>query len=232
MRVIMESIFDIAYLISVIAIGLYMVIKSLRSKDKESLLYGIMALTLGGGDAFHLIPRVMGLIQYGETNMYSAFAFPLGLGKLITSITMTGFYLILYYVYRLHFGIKNEKWATYLMYLFAIVRVALCCFPQNEWFVYPSSFAWSIYRNIPFALMGILIIVLFLKEAIKSHDKIYRWMPLAIFLSFAFYIPVVLLGEKYPLVGLLMIPKTLAYVAVVVMGLVSMNKKEKKHEKD
>ena len=38
-----------------------------------------------------------------------------------------------------------------------------------------------------------------------------------VYLSFAFYLPVVLLSGMYPLVGMLMIPKTLAYVWVVWM---------------
>ena len=43
-------------------------------------------------------------------------------------------------------------------------------------------------------------------------------MWLAIVLSFAFYIPVVLWADVVPLVGMLMIPNTCAYVWVVWMG--------------
>jgi len=43
-------------------------------------------------------------------------------------------------------------------------------------------------------------------------------MPLAIILSFGFYIPVVLWSNALPIIGILMIPKTLAYVWVVFMG--------------
>lgn len=37
-------------------------------------------------------------------------------------------------------------------------------------------------------------------------------------LSFAFYIPVVLFSKKYPAVGALMMPKTIAYLLIVVFG--------------
>ncbi|MFA6624362.1 MAG: hypothetical protein WCS80_01180 [Bacilli bacterium] len=230
MRVIMESAFDVIYLLSVITIGIYMIVKARKNKDRELLLYGIMAVSLGGGDAFHLIPRIIGLIQFGDIDMYTKFAFPLGLGKLITSITMTVFYLLLYYVWKVHYGVKGMKSLTISMYALAVIRVILCCFPQNEWFVYPSPLSWSIYRNIPFAILGIIIIILFAMKSYPLKDKVYMGMPIAIFLSFAFYFAVVIWGESYPTVGLLMIPKTLAYVAVVIMGLVNMNKKEKKHE--
>lgn len=66
--------------------------------------------------------------------------------------------------------------------------------------------------------MGILIIVLFAQEAKKAKDRVFRFMPLAVILSFGFYIPVVLFGSVIPILGMLMIPKTLAYVWVVIMG--------------
>ena len=52
----------------------------------------------------------------------------------------------------------------------------------------------------------------------KHNDKNFKNMALAIILSFALYAPVVLWGDAFPLVGILMIPKTLAYVWIVLMG--------------
>lgn len=83
--------------------------------------------------------------------------------------------------------------------------------------------SWGIYRNIPFALLGILIIILFYKSAKENNDKSFRFMWLTIVLSFAFYIPVVLFADTIPLVGMLMIPKTCAYVWTVLIGFNSMN---------
>lgn len=39
-----------------------------------------------------------------------------------------------------------------------------------------------------------------------------------ILVSYAFYAPVILLVQKMPLIGMLMIPKTLAYVAIAVLA--------------
>ena len=50
-------------------------------------------------------------------------------------------------------------------------------------------------------------------------------------LSFGFYLPVVLFAEIVPVIGMLMIPKTLAYVWVVLMGW-SIFRKERKDKKD
>ena len=43
--------------------------------------------------------------------------------------------------------------------------------PQNQWLSAESPLAWGIYRNIPFALMGLLIIVLFYRSAKEHGDK-------------------------------------------------------------
>jgi len=52
---------------------------------------------------------------------------------------------------------------------------------------------------------------------------------MTIVLSFGFYIPVVLFADKIPMIGMLMIPKTCAYVWTVVIGYRAflVNKKQK-----
>ena len=54
------------------------------------------------------------------------------------------------------------------------------------------------------------------------HNKAFRWMWLTIVLSFGFYIPVVLWADTIPLIGMLMIPKTCAYVWTVLIGYFAM----------
>lgn len=221
MRAIFESIFDIVYLITVITIGIFMIVKG--RKNKQYLLFGIMAVVLGGGDSFHLIPRVISLISGNE----EAFLVPLGVGKAITSVTMTGFYILLYYVYRIRYNIKDEKYIHISLYLLSVLRIVLCLLPQNEWTSAEPPLYMGIIRNIPFLIIGIIIIVLFFIQARKNNDKSFRFMYLTIVLSFGFYIPVVLVSHLYPMVGLLMVPKTCAYVWTVVIGLVDMLKSMK-----
>ena len=208
-----ESIFDALYLTFAIIIGIYLIQKG----EKGSLIqkFGIMAIVLGAGDAFHLVPRAVSLWTTGlEAN-----AAALGIGKLITSITMTIFYLILYYIWRERYHISGKKGLSITMWGLSAARVALCAFPQNQWLSFDQPLLWGILRNIPFAIMGVLLIVLFAQEAKRANDRVFRFMWLAITLSFLFYIPVVLFADQFPMIGMLMIPKTLAYVWVVVMGL-------------
>ena len=67
-------------------------------------------------------------------------------------------------------------------------------------------------------LIGLLVIVLFFRSAKAQDDRAFRWMWLTIVLSFGFYIPVVLWADVVPMIGMLMIPKTCAYVWTVLIG--------------
>ena len=173
MRAIIETVFDIFYLAAVLTVGIRMIRGS--KSGSQFKLFGLMAVVLGAGDSFHLVPRALALCTTGLEN----YAVPLGLGKWITSITMTVFYVL------------------------------LCMMPKNQWLTNKTSLTWGILRNVPFALLGLLIIVLFYRSAKDHSDKAFRWMWLTIVLSFGFYIPVI---------GMLMIPKTCAYVWTVLIG--------------
>ena len=183
-----------------------------------------MAVVLGAGDSFHLVPRALALCTTG----LDSFAFQLGLGKWIASLTITVFYVLLYYVWRERYEVEGQKSLTIAVYALAAIRVTLCMMPQNQWLTDRSPLIWGIYRNVPFALLSILVIVLFYRSAKERGDKAFGWMWLTIVLSFGFYIPVVLWAEAVPMIGMLMIPKTCAYVWTVMIGYNAMKKELRK----
>lgn len=221
MQAIMETIFDFIYLPTVIILGLIM-IKNAKGQ-KQFLLYGIMAVTLGFGDSFHLIPRSVALLTTGLENHIVS----LGIGKWITSVTMTVFYVLLYHVWRERYAITEKKQLTVAVYILAALRITLCFMPQNAWTSSDAPLSWAIYRNIPFTVLGILIIGLFYKSAKETNDTAFGLLWLTIVLSFGFYIPVVLFSDSFPLIGILMIPKTCAYVWTVMIGFQAMRKNDK-----
>ena len=167
-----------------------------------------MALILGCGDAFHLVPRVL---NYWVPGDWTA---ALGIGKLVTSITMTVFYLLLEHVRRIRYEIQ-EKTTLFAVYALSAARIVLCLFPQNMWTSADAPLSWGIYRNIPFVILGILSIILWHRSA--KEDMVFRFLWLAILLSFAFYVPVVLWTDKIPLLGMLMLPKTVMYIWMIMM---------------
>ena len=201
-----ETLFDVGYLAFAIGSG----ISLLRRKEAQSItrLLGLMALVLGCGDAFHLVPRIL---NYWVPGNWTA---ALGIGKLVTSITMTVFYLLLEHVRQKRYE-KSDKTAICSVYVLSATRIILCLFPQNMWTSADAPLSWGIYRNIPFVILGILSICLWAKSA--KDDKVFSLLWLAILLSFAFYIPVVLWTDKIPLLGMLMLPKTVMYIWMIVM---------------
>lgn len=203
---IMEAVFCIAYIIVTFILGGLILRKS--NGNREYKLFGVMTLVLVFGDSFHLIPRIFAAIdQAGDYHVM------LGLGKLITSITMTIFYLILFFIYSMRYKYRNTGLMVSMVVL-AIARIVLCLMPQNDW-TGEDPVTWGIIRNIPFTIMGIIMIILYFKE---RKDSAFKWMWLAITLSFAFYIPVVLWSDLSPMVGMLMLPKTCMYVWAICMG--------------
>lgn len=107
--------------------------------ERQYLLYGVMAVTLGVGDSFHLIPRAIALCGSG----LAAHTEALGLGKLITSVTMTLFYVLLYYVWRARYGIKEKTGLTAAVWGLALTRIVLCLMPQNDWFSASPPLSWG-----------------------------------------------------------------------------------------
>ena len=81
-----KYLFEILYIITEVVIGVSILLKC---KNKLSKLMGYSILILGIGDSFHLIPRVLNYFINYDFNMY------LGIGKLVTSITMTLFYIFI-----------------------------------------------------------------------------------------------------------------------------------------
>lgn len=212
MQAMFETIFDVVYLTVVLAMGIRMIRNS--GGVKQHRLYGVMAVTLGCGDAFHLVPRAIALCTTGLASSTAA----LGIGKLITSVTMTAFYVLLYYVWRSRYDVKGKNGVTAAVWILSAARILLCLMPQNAWTSANAPLSWGIYRNIPFAMLGALLIVLCYRSAKEKADRPFRHLWLTIALSFACYLPVVLFADAVPAVGMLMIPKTCAYVWTVWIG--------------
>ena len=61
MQAIVETLFDAVYLVSVITIGILMIRGS--KGNRQFQLFGWMAVLLGAGDSFHLIPRALALCE-------------------------------------------------------------------------------------------------------------------------------------------------------------------------
>ena len=205
-----EAVFDILYLGVVFILGLYLL---LNAHQPLQVLCGVTALVLVGGDSFHLVPRILSIVQNNRKRYQGA----LGRGKCITSVTMTVFYVLLWHIGLLLFLPGGAGVWTIIIYVLAALRIGLCALPQNRWLDENPPVKWGIYRNIPFLAMGIMVIVLY--AVYGAGIFAVKWMWLAVALSFAVYLPVVAGANRYPKLGMLMLPKSCAYVWIVAMFL-------------
>ena len=206
-----EAIFNIVYLMSATIIAVVLFVSANDGLIK--ILAAVMASVLVIGDAFHLVPRILVVITKKEDRLRKA----LGIGKQITSITMTIFYLILFHVGVLVFKTEDIFWWMIIIYALAIIRIVLCLLPQNKWIERYPPLKWSVWRNIPFFMLGIVVAWFYFIN--RSNIKELQAVWLAIILSFTFYLPVVLWSNKNPKIGMLMLPKTCVYVWILVMFL-------------
>ena len=190
-----ESVFCIGYLLFVSAAACVFL-------KRGNALGSLMTLLLGGGDAFHLIPRILGNIRGEKDND----AFWLGLGNLVSSITMTVFYVILYLVMDRKYALSESIY--YVLLVLCAIRILLCLMPQNNWFAHAGNPKWGIIRNVPFVIMGIITVA----YLFGCGETL---MAVLVTVSFICYMLVVLLAHKKPMMGMMMIPKTICYIWMI-----------------
>lgn len=207
-----EIIFDIAYLLFAIFSGIFFL--SQGQENKPLFLYGVLAVTLGLGDAFHLLPRVYSLYTGTMKTNYKA----LGFGKMITSVTMTVFYVLLYMIWQQMYKVSLPIWITSVVLVLASIRIILCICPQNGWLSENPPFRFGIYRNIPFFILGAVVAVLYAFSGLKGSGDGFGFMAPAIILSFIFYFIVVMFSGKNKMLGMFMLPKTCMYIWMIGMG--------------
>ena len=202
-----ESTFDILYLLFAILTGILILIKH---RNKNDVLMGTAALVLGLGDSFHLVPRVLNyFIDYD-------FTWYLGFGKLVTSITMTIFYILVFLLYKSVYN-KDDKAAKTIgitIYLLVAIRVLLCLMPGNNWFTGEGTVLWGVLRNLPFIVIGGIIVYLYFR--VRKEDKNLKRLWLYTLLSFLFYFPVAIFAPLLPIQGMLMLPKTICYILMLI----------------
>ena len=199
-----ESAFDILYLLTALTAGIWLL---RRRKDRGVWLMGWAVLILGAGDAFHLVPRVLNYFLPGD------FTAALGVGKLVTSITMTLFYVLMYVIFRQVYRVREKTALGRILLLLTAARVVLCLLPQNAWLTNQGSVLWGVIRNIPFVLMGGIIAALYFQKRREVPELKSTW--LLVTLSFLFYIPVAVAASLAPMLGMLMLPKTVCYILLI-----------------
>ena len=222
-RVWTETIFNIAYLIVVWWLVLAMINRRELVDKKDQRVAGLIMwafFLLGLGDIGHVGFRVIAFALGGLDAAITIFGRELKLapmGALATAITFTFFYVMLIMIWRERFD-KPYGILGSLLFVLAAVRLIIMALPANNWNSLQPPQEWALFRNIPLMLMQLGSAYLILRDGVQERDKTFIWIGIMVIVSFVCYAPVIFLQQKVPLIGMLMIPKTIAYLVIAFLG--------------
>ena len=215
-RVLVEIIFNVGYLITVWGLVIWMALRrsSVAAENRalaKRVLWAFALLALG--DTGHVGFRVVAYARGGlEANPALV-----GAGALSTAFTVTIFYMLMVDAWRLRYK-KPLGWFGWSLLAAGVVRMIVMLFPQNQWWQVTAPYTWSLIRNAFLVYQGLGVMTLILRDAHSTGDRAFTWIGIMIALSYTFYAPVILWAQWIPLLGMLMIPKTCAYLAVAFIA--------------
>ena len=218
-----EVSFDIIYLVVIwgLVLAMYRHRSDVSPENRRvailtMVVFGLLAL----GDTGHVGFRVLAYALGDTAAQFSLLGIPLGLlglGTLASAITVTLFYVLMLAIWRARFD-KEYGAFEYLLLAAALLRLLLLAVPANQWFSPVPPQPWSTIRNVPLLLQGLGVAYLLLRDAWANKDRTFLWIGILILVSYACYLPVILFVQQVPLIGMLMIPKTIAYVVICVLA--------------
>jgi hypothetical protein len=220
---VVEITFNVAYLIVVWALVIAMVRRreAVAPDDRRVAgwitgAFALLALGDTGHVGFRVVAYALGDLEARPTIFGMPFSL-VGTGALATAITVTFFYVLMLVAWHERFR-KDYGWFGYLLLAAAAARLALMIFPANEWARAVPPQPWSIYRNLPLVLQGLGIAYLILRDARATRDRTFLWIGAMILISYACYTPVILFVQQAPVIGMLMIPKTMTYIVIALLA--------------
>ncbi|HHV07282.1 MAG TPA: hypothetical protein GXX69_03615 [Firmicutes bacterium] len=216
MRTWIEVIFNIVYLILVwgLVVTMYRRQDALAPGSRQvgqlfMWAFGLLAL----GDTGHVGLRVLAYALGGlEKN-----ALLIGVGAFMTSVTVTVFYVIMLFIWKARYH-KPYGWFGRFLMAMAAVRLLILLHPANDWSAINPPRDWVLYRNLPLLIQGIGVVILMWIDSTANRDRFMKNVALLILVSYACYTPVILFYHINPLIGLLMIPKTVVYLVIAVLA--------------
>lgn len=209
-----EVLFNISYL--AVVWGMVAWMASHKTAENRGLAqrvlwaFALLALGDSGHVGFRVVAYALGGLKANPTLV--------GAGALFTAYTVTIFYMLMVDVWRLRFK-KSLGWFGWTLLAAGVIRLIVMLFPQNEWQQITAPYDWSLFRNSFLVLQGLGVMGLILRDAARTKDSAFRWIGFMIAISYACYAPVILWVQWVPILGMLMIPKTCAYLGVAWFAL-------------
>ena len=209
-----ETIFLIIYLIFAWVIFANMLLRYPRQaviRQQHSFWALLAVFALAFGDSFHLVPRIWGALWASAGVEYWV-----TWGLMVDSFIISFFYLFLTIYALRKFELPWNGW-TWSLVAALVVRFALLLAPGNDWFGTAPA-AWKLYRNIPFVVQGAGVVVILLNQSRRlaaDAARLLRGVAYSILVSFVLYFATLVGTLWNPYWGLMMLPKTMAYMVAV-----------------
>lgn len=221
LRLIPEISFNVFYLVFIWILVIKMYLTKVYKPENDrgtGTLLRLAFLLLAIGDTGHVGFRLLAYAMGGEDSFLTILGMTvplIGAGALSTAVLVTFFYLLLVEAERRRFN-KSRNVIYMILIAVGIIRLAIMCLPQNRWGYSMPPADWSLYRNIPLTVLGIGLGTLMMVHARQARDRLFTYLSVLIFISYLFYVPVILFVQKIPAIGMLMIPKTIAYLLMAI----------------
>jgi hypothetical protein len=218
-----ETLFDVIYLILVWGMVILMTVKMSKVKEadrKTANWIRLAFILLATGDTGHVGFRVLAQLTNTLDKPVSILGAPMhliGLGMMTTAFTVTMFYMIFILVWQSR-NKEKSSWITNLLLAFGVIRIIFMALPANQWGDLVPPQPIGLYRNLFLVIQGVGLLGLLFYSASRKKDKLFLAIAWMIVLSFAFYTPVILFVQQIPMIGMLMIPKTIAYLTVAIIA--------------
>lgn len=219
----MEVVFNLTYLVIIYGLVALMSARLASTADPRGVLHRLRTgfLLLALGDTGHVGFRVIALLRDGLETRVTIFGLTIplvGAGAFATAVTVTLLYLLLLDVWRLQLGARTAVyWALMAT---GVARLVLMLLPQNEWGAVVPPWGWSLVRNAPLLVLGLAVAALMIRDGRRAHDRTFVQLGWLIVGSYAFYLPVILLVQRVPVIGVLMVPKTVMYLLMAWLAYV------------
>lgn len=219
----MEIGFNLLYLILIWGMVVVMRLRFDRVKTQDQQLaniFWVAFFALAFGDTFHVGARTAAYFMDGglqATVRIFGLSIPIvGWSSLITAVTITLFYLFFLVAWIVRTP-RQVSPVIYSLFTIAGIRLGLLVLPENQWHQPVPVQPWAIIRNLPLIILGLGVAALFLTSEFEEDRRPFQWLGVLILVSYVTYIPVVFYVQRFPLLGLLMIPKTMAYLVMAAL---------------
>ena len=228
-----SAIFMICYLAIIWLFLTILIVKNKSSFKEKSDAWKwtfIAYFLLGFGDLFHLGFRIyIYFAGIGPDEHFTNITIPAG--YIISGITMTYFYIAIFHAWAALYGESYStptkiKLIKIILYLAFILRLVLMALPYNRWYEGDATadfgFDFRIITAIPIYIIGVTSVLLLFnsskaekKNPTSIDTKINKGnfnAAIWFIVSYVSYSITLFLVGIFPLTGMFMIPKTIAYI--------------------